>query len=169
MHLGSALVTGETEPVLYQRLMRQIRAAIISGEYPVGDAIPSTTELVTESGMSRPVVRRAIDQLKAEGILEGHQGKSVIVAALPVDADHRRADTEALGEQFAELRQEVREMAKLADSDDLRGRLGRLESRVGRIEAAIATITKRFAQPNPLGGEHDGPEKAAGRGRAGRR
>jgi GntR family transcriptional regulator len=153
-------VTGEAGPE-YQRLMRQIRARIISGEYPLGSPIPSTTELVEESGMSRPVVRRAIDQLKAEGILEGHQGKGVFVAAMPVDADHRRADTEALGEQFAELRQEFRELAKHVDSDDLR-------ARVGRIEAILINLHARLAYPNPYGGERDTTQKAARHGRAGR-
>jgi len=153
-------VTGETGPE-YQRLMRQIRARIISGEYPLSSLIPSTTELVEESGMSRPVVRRAVDQLKAEGILEGHQGKGVFVAAMPVDADHRRADTEALGEQFAELRQEFRELAKHVDSDDLR-------ARVGRIEAILINLHARLAFPNPYGGERDDTQKAARRGRAGR-
>lgn len=160
-------MTGETGPE-YQRLMRQIRGRIISGEYPVGSRIPSTTELVEESEASRPVVRRAIDQLKAEGILEGHQGKGVFVAAVPAVADRRRADTEALGEEFAELRREFREMAEQTGSEELRARIGRLESRVGRIEAAIATFSKRSGQPNPLGGEHDVAEKAARRGRAGR-
>jgi GntR family transcriptional regulator len=159
-------VTGETGPE-YQRLMRQIRDRIISGEYPLGSYIPSTTELVERSGMSRPVVRRAIDQLKAEGILEGHQGKGVAVEAMPVDADRRRADTEALSEQFAELRQEVRDLAEHAHSDDLRSRVGRLESRVGRMEAIIVNLAKRTGNPNPFGGEHDGAERAARRGRAG--
>lgn len=159
-------MTGEAGPE-YQRLMRQVRARIISGEYPLDSPIPSTTELVEESRMSRPVVRRAIDQLKAEGILEGHQGKGVFVAAMPVDADHRRADTEALGEQFAELRQEVRELAKHADSADLRTRLGQLEARVGRMEAIIVNLSKRTGAPNPFEGEHDDAKRSARRGRAG--
>lgn len=160
-------MTGETGPE-YQRLMRRIRAAIISGEYPVGSPIPSTTELVEESKMSRPVVRRAIDQLKAEGILEGHQGKGVYVAAMPADADHRRADTEALGEQFAGLRQEFRELEKLTDSAEVLTRLGRVEARVGKLEAVVLNLTSRNGLPNPFGGEHDDAEKATRRGRGGR-
>jgi DNA-binding GntR family transcriptional regulator len=160
-------VTGEAGPE-YQRLMRLVRARIISGEYPVGSVIPSTTELVAETGRSRPVVRQAIAQLQAEGILEGHQGKGVFVAAMPVDADRRRADTEALSEEFAGLRQEVRELAKSADSAGLSGRLARLEARVGRIEAILVTLHSRLGHPNPYGGERDDAQKAARRGRAAR-
>lgn len=159
-------MTGETGPE-YQRLMRRIRAAIISGEYPVGSPIPSTTELVEESKMSRPVVRRAVDQLKAEGILEGHQGKGVYVSEVPVIADRRRADTEALGEEFAEIRREFRKLAEDVGSEDLRARFGRLETRMGRVEAAISTVAKRSRQPDPFGGEGDNTQKAARRGRAG--
>ena len=154
-------MAGEAGPE-YQRLMRQIRGAIISGEYPVGEAIPSTTELVEESGMSRPVVRRAIDQLKAEGILEGHQGKGVYVKEMPVVADHRRDDTEALAEKFAELQQEVQELAKRADSDDLR-------ARVGRMEAILIDLYAKLGYGNPYGGAHDTTERAAERRRTGRR
>lgn len=160
-------MTGVAGPE-YQRLMRQIRARIISGEYPVGGPIPSTAELGTESGMSRPVVRRAIDQLEAEGILEGHQGKAVFVKAMPVEADRRRDDAEALAGQFAELRQEFRDMAKLADPAEVRARLGQLEARVGQLEAIIVNLTNRSGLPNPFGGEHDVTEKAARRGRGGR-
>jgi DNA-binding GntR family transcriptional regulator len=147
--------------------MHLIRARIISGEYPVDSLIPSTTDLVEESRMSRPVVRRAIDQLKAEGILRGHQGKGVYVSEVPAVADRRRADTEALGEEFAELRREFRKLAEDISSEDLRARFGRLESRMGRVEAAISTVAKRSRQPDPFGGVGDDTQKAARRGRAG--
>lgn len=148
-------MTGETGPE-YQRLMRQIRAAIITGEYPVGSRVPSTTELVAASRMSRPVVRRAVDQLKAEGILEGHQGKGVFVAAMPADADHRRADTEALAKEFAELRQQVE------GYDDLR-------AKVNRIEAVVINLCQRQGVEYPRGGaRNDNTEKAPRRRQAGR-
>jgi GntR family transcriptional regulator len=159
-------VTGEAGPE-YQRLMRLVRARIISGEYPVGGAIPSTTELVAETGKSRPVVRQAIAQLQAEGILEGHQGKGVFVAEMPAVADHRRADTEALGEEFAEFRREVRKLADQVGSDDLRARVGELEARMGRMEAIVVNLTQRSGLPNPFGGERDQAGKTARRGRAG--
>lgn len=153
----------------YRQVLNLIRDKVISGEWPVGSQIPSTPDLMTLTGRSITSVRRAVQQLQADGVLEGHPGKGVFVKATPEEADRERADAEMLGEEFAELRREFRELAKQAGSDDLRDRLGQLETRVGRVEAAIATFFKRAAQPNPLGGEHDGPEKAAGHGRPGRR
>lgn len=154
-------MAGETGPE-YQRLMRQIRARIISGEYLVGAPIPSTTELVEESEMSRPVVRRAIDQLKAEGILEGHQGKAVFVKAMPAAADRRRDDAEALAEQFAELRQAFRELEKQTEG------YADLRAKVNLIEAVVINLCARQNVEYPHGGARDITEKAPRRGRAGR-
>jgi len=85
----------------------------------------------------------------------------VFVKATPEDADRERADAEALGEEFAGLRQEVRELAKRADTDDLR-------ARVNRIETILVNLHRRLKYPDPFGGERDTTEKAAGRGRAAR-
>lgn len=153
----------------YRQVADLIRGKITSGEWQVGTAIPSTPALRNATGLSLTTVRRAVQKLEADGVLEGHPGKGVFVKAMPADADRERADAGALKAELGELRQEFRELAAMAGSGDLRARLGRLEGRVGRIEAAIATLSKRAAQPNPLGADHDGPEKAAGHGRAGRR
>lgn len=151
----------------YRRVTDLIRSKITSGEWRVRQQIPSTPKLISLTGLSITSVRRGVEQLQAEGILEGHPGKGVFVKAMPEDADRERADVETLGEQFAELRQEVRELTERADSDDLRTRLAHLESRVGRLEAAVSTIAKRGRQPDPFGGEHDNQERPARRGRTG--
>ena len=114
----------------YQRLMDQIRSKITSGEYPVGGLIPSTTELKEMTGMSVPVVRRAVGQLEADGILEGHPGKGVYVKVLPADADNERGDRKALGAQVAALGSEVRQLRQVVDSlgvDEIRAIASRIE------------------------------------------
>ncbi|MER7458329.1 winged helix-turn-helix domain-containing protein [Micromonospora sp. NPDC126480] len=45
-----------------------------SGEYQPGAKLPSGTELCAEFGVSRQVVRSAIDWLKARGLVEGAPG-----------------------------------------------------------------------------------------------
>jgi len=152
----------------YRRVTDLIRSRITSGEWHVGQQIPSTPRLIDLTGLSITSVRRGVEQLQAEGILEGHPGKGVFVKAMPQDADRERADVGTLQRELAALRQEVRELKKLVGSAEVRDRLGRLEARVGRVEAAIATFARRSGQPNPLGGERDTAEKAPGRGRAGR-
>lgn len=144
----------------YQRIMSLIRSRIIDGTYPVASPIPSTAKLVTETGKTAPVVRRAVDQLKAEGILRGQPGKAVFVEAVPADADRRRADTEALGDTLAAVQSEVRKLARdTAEYDDLR-------ARVGRIEAILITMHSRLGFPNPFGGERDTKKTTSARGRA---
>jgi DNA-binding GntR family transcriptional regulator len=152
----------------YRRVTDMIRSKITAGEWHVGQQIPSTPRLIALTGLSITSVRRGVEQLQADGILEGHPGKGVFVKAMPEDADRERADVEALGEQFAELRQEVRELAKHAGYDeDLRARLGHLEARVGRVEAIIVNLSKRTGGPNPFEGEHDDAKRPTRRGRAG--
>lgn len=152
----------------YRRVIDLIRSKVTSGEWQVGQRIPSTLDLIALTGLSITSVRRGVQQLQADGILEGHPGKGVFVKALPEEADHERADAEALSEEFAGLRQEVRELAKSADSAGLSGRLAQLEARVGRIEAILINLHARLAFPNPYGGERDDTQKAARRGRAAR-
>src|SRR5690348_16697607 len=95
----------------YQRLIDRIRAGIASGEYPVGTAIPSTAALANLAGVSAQVVRRAVGQLEADGILEGHPGKGVFVRTVPEDADRERQDIAALSKQVSGLEERLRELA----------------------------------------------------------
>jgi DNA-binding FadR family transcriptional regulator len=150
-------VTGVIGPE-YQRLKHQIRSRIISGDYPLGGQIPSTKELSQESGMSVPVVRRAVDQLKADGILEGHPGKGVFVKAMPADADSERMSVEVLSRQVAELRE-------LADRDGL----DEIRAAIGRLEANLIELYGKLGFDYPSGGSGEAPRKAAaGRGHRGR-
>lgn len=91
-----------------------IRAKIGSGEYPVGGAIPSTTQLSDRYGVSKSPVRQAVDYLRGEGLLQGHPGKAVYVAAAPADLASERQSIGALSEQIRKLR---------ADFEDALGRL----------------------------------------------
>lgn len=145
-------MTGAIEPE-YQRLMRQIRSRITSGEYPLGAPIPSTARLASETGMSVPVVRRAVDLLKADRILEGHPGKGVFVRALPAEADAERADLKVVSEQLADL------AGRVQDYDDLR-------AKVNLLEAVVINLCAKANVEYPHGGARDNAEKAAGRGRA---
>lgn len=92
---------------LYQRVADDIRARIISGEYAVGTPIPSTPKLGEQHGVSKTVVRKAVDQLCAAGILAGQPGKAVYVRALPEEAAAGQRDLAALAGEVAELKRRV--------------------------------------------------------------
>jgi GntR family histidine utilization transcriptional repressor len=59
------------EPVsLYQRIFGDIRARILSGEWPPGYRIPFEHELTVEYGCSRMTVNKALSQLAKAGLIE---------------------------------------------------------------------------------------------------
>lgn len=147
-------MTSDTGPD-YRRVMDLIRSGIESGDYPVGTMIPSTTELKTLAGLSVTSVRRGVQQLQADGVLEGHPGKGVFVRATPQDAAREQADLKALGEQVAELKEQVRGMPALL-------------AKVNLMEAVVISLCKRLGVEYPHGGAHDTTEKAPRRGRAAR-
>lgn len=64
---------------LYVQLKQILREKIVSGIYPEGQAIPSETQLVSEYGITRTTVRKAIENLVNEGLLYKVHGKGTFV------------------------------------------------------------------------------------------
>lgn len=63
----------------YVQLRDRLRAAIVAGTWPVGHALPSERDLAAALGLSRMTVRRSLEELVAEGLLEGRQGAGTFV------------------------------------------------------------------------------------------
>ena len=70
---------------LHQQLYRQIRDELASGNFKgTFSRLPSSRELATDLGISRPTVRLAFSKLHAEGYLRSRIGSGTFVAgALP--------------------------------------------------------------------------------------
>ena len=64
---------------LYQRLRDALATGIVRQEWRPGDAIPTEAELAETHGVAIGTVRKAIDQLVAEGALERKQGRGTFV------------------------------------------------------------------------------------------
>ena len=60
---------------LYQQVKDDIRAAIESGKYKTNEKIPPEPELSAEYSVSRIPVRRAVEELCADGYLVKMQGR----------------------------------------------------------------------------------------------
>ena len=56
-------------PSLTEQMVAQLGARIASGAIAAGAKLPSESELVAEFGVSRTVVREAISQLRARGMV----------------------------------------------------------------------------------------------------
>ena len=65
---------------LYHSLGHIIRSKIQSGEWAVGQRIPSERKLMGIFNVSRATVRQAVEHLEKEGVLRREQGKGTFVA-----------------------------------------------------------------------------------------
>lgn len=63
----------------YLRIAADLRARIASGDLPPGAKLPSETALSAQHGVSRTVIKWAINSLKGAGLVEGRRGSGVYV------------------------------------------------------------------------------------------
>ncbi|MBW4703520.1 MULTISPECIES: winged helix-turn-helix domain-containing protein [unclassified Micromonospora] len=63
----------------YVRISDEIRERITSGDLQPGDKLPSIAQLCAQYGVSTQVIRSVMLTLRAEGLVEGHQGRGVYV------------------------------------------------------------------------------------------
>lgn len=74
----SMLKVDQSTP-LYEQLKNIIKNDIMDGAYVPGEQMPSEAALQAHYGVSRVTVRRAVQELSAEGLLERRQGKGTFV------------------------------------------------------------------------------------------
>ncbi len=78
--LSSIKLNEPSNTPLYLQLATSLRNHIVSGGIMMGEALPSERDLCTIIGTSRVTIRKAIDQLIAEGLLIRKQGSGTFVA-----------------------------------------------------------------------------------------
>ena len=72
---------------LYAQLKEDLIASIARGELAPGDQLPSQRELAERHSMSHMTIRRAIDELRHEGVVHAIPGKGLYVAQPKLDAE----------------------------------------------------------------------------------
>ena len=77
---GELLLDPEESSLLYMQLEASLKQKMISGEYAVGERIPTELELCEEYGVSRITVRRAVQDLVEDGMLKKLRGRGTFVA-----------------------------------------------------------------------------------------
>ena len=75
---------------LYTRVKRALAERILSGIWPPGRLLPNEFQLAEEFGVSQGTVRKALDALAAENLVERHQGRGTFVARHTSDTVHFR-------------------------------------------------------------------------------
>lgn len=72
---------------LYAQLADTLKNKIYSGEYAMGDSLPSEKTMATQYGISHFTVRKALDVLEKEGVIIRMQGKGTFVKAPQLTVD----------------------------------------------------------------------------------
>ncbi len=70
--------------IRYQEIAETLRRRIESGELAPGEVLPSEASLGTAHNVSRVTVRKALELLRADGMVQSRQGFGWMVAAEPV-------------------------------------------------------------------------------------
>lgn len=103
---------------LYHQLAEQLTGAISGGDLQPGDAFENEVALTERLGLSRPTVRRAIQELVDDGLLVRRRGLGTTVANRRV---HRRAELTSLHDDLvragATPTTEVLELGPVQDPD----------------------------------------------------
>ncbi len=106
------IIINSSEAPIYQQIMKQIKAAILSGELKEGDLLPSVRGLAKDLNVSLITTRKAYDLLEAEGFTVSIAGKGSFVA--PKNLELLRENKLAEIERMLE---DVLSQAKLIDLD----------------------------------------------------
>ncbi len=130
----------------YQELADDLRARIAGGDLAIGDAIPSTTRLCEQYGVSVTVVRAAITQLRTEGVLRGQPGKAVYVVATPASIAADTASLEALAAQVRDLRENLDQTQARADDRSDSADLKRLEDEIAALRQQVARLQSHLIE-----------------------
>jgi DNA-binding GntR family transcriptional regulator len=99
----------------YQQVGDRFRAAIKTGTLPPGSQLPSHRELSEEFGVAMETVKRALNELRAEGLIVTRQGKGTFVrteVGTPADSADRS--------ELAQLKTQVAEHARRLDEIERR-------------------------------------------------
>lgn len=132
---------------LVDQVIAALRKEIAEGRFAPASRLPAEQELARTLGCSRPVIREAVSQLKADGVLVTTKGVGAYVAANPAGSVFRlpRGDTSAKDlAQLFELRFWMETAAaeaaalrrKTADLARMRDALKRMERHAGDYPAA---------------------------------
>lgn len=104
MHI---LISNSSSESLHGQISAQLRSQIIAGELDAGAVLPSIRSLARELGVSIITVKRAYDDLEAQGFLDSVHGKGTFVAPQKDEVlrdRRRRVVEEKLAEAVAQAR-----------------------------------------------------------------
>jgi GntR family transcriptional regulator len=152
-HASLTALRRNGEP-LYRQLADDLRARILSGEFPVLDAMPTEAQLSQRYRASRITVRHALALLDQEGLVHREQGRGSFVRPRAIAVGPRRLTsfTEEIRERGAQQASELISVDLMdapeeapIDTDQTRGcvRLERIRRADGHPIALQVTFIPR--------------------------
>ena len=120
------IVNGSSMVPIYEQIVDQIKAMIVSGELKPDDILPSFRSLSRDLKISALTVKKAYDTLEAEGFTVSVHGKGTYVTAANQETlmEEQRRDVEAdlemaiqKGRRCGLKDEEIREMVELILED----------------------------------------------------
>jgi GntR family transcriptional regulator len=91
---------------IYRQIMRQITEAIAGGRLRPGEKLPSHRDLSEQIVVAPLTVKKAYDELEAQGFIETQRGRGTFVCASLPETD--------LGERTDRIRQDARRLLSQA-------------------------------------------------------
>ncbi len=102
------------KPNLAELVSQRIGEWLESGFLKPGDRVPSEQELSERFGVARNVIREAMANLKALGLVSVYQGKGSFVSEVPVGLLTRRI--KRLGEDYSDALEHIWEMRMIIET-----------------------------------------------------
>ena len=122
---------------LVDQVIEQLRTAVTQGEWPIGERIPTETELVEQLGVGRNTVREAVRALAHTGLLEVRQG----------DGTYVRATSEVSGAIRRLCGSELREVLQVRRTLEVEGaRLAAVERTEDEVAGLWSLLSRREAE-----------------------
>jgi DNA-binding GntR family transcriptional regulator len=88
------VVAVEFAPPRYAQMVNALQERIEAGTYPPGSLLPSENQLITEFGVSRTTVTRALNLLRQDGWIDSQQGRGTFVRGRPAETGRVRRGQE---------------------------------------------------------------------------
>jgi GntR family transcriptional regulator len=79
------LLSNASPDPIYEQILRQVRAQILSGDLKEGETLPSIRKLAQTLQISVITTKRAYDELEHEGLIDTVGGKGTFVASPNLD------------------------------------------------------------------------------------
>jgi DNA-binding GntR family transcriptional regulator len=101
----------------YQQIADDLRAAIASGRYQVGDQLPAERELARRYGVAAMTIRHGLEVLRGEGLVMSTEKRGHFVARVPGpdEAGDHSPEYLAFMEQLRAVREDLRQVHQRLD------------------------------------------------------